>query len=245
MKTSRLSDVRHKMWMSRVLTAIADDTFLSSTLAFKGGTCAAMLNHIERFSVDLDFDMRGNLEDVQPVRDALEMVFEELGLKVDKKSENGIQYFLKYLSPLNERSTIKLDTQYPPPNENIYEENYFADIDRTLQTQNLETMVANKMVAVLNRWETHKSFAGRDIFDVHTFFQKGFRYNKAVIQERTGLTVLNFLNKLVLHIQEHCTQKVLQQDLNPLLPATQFKAVYKNLKQETIIFLQDEAARQS
>ena len=50
-------DALHRGQMYRVLTAIADSSFLSRSLIFKGGTCAAMQGCLDRFSVDLDFDL--------------------------------------------------------------------------------------------------------------------------------------------------------------------------------------------
>ena len=59
MIANRPGDVTHKIQLLRLLTAIIDDPVLSSSLFFKGGTCAAMSGFLNRFSVDLDFDLSG------------------------------------------------------------------------------------------------------------------------------------------------------------------------------------------
>lgn len=51
-------DAVHKAWLYRLLTGIYNDVFLADQLYFKGGTYAAMLGYIDRFSIDLDFFLR-------------------------------------------------------------------------------------------------------------------------------------------------------------------------------------------
>ena len=58
----RPADARHKAQLLRLLTAIVDSPYLSQNLYFKGGTCASMLGFLDRFSVDLDFDLNQNAD---------------------------------------------------------------------------------------------------------------------------------------------------------------------------------------
>jgi predicted nucleotidyltransferase component of viral defense system len=53
----RPEDIVHKSYLHRLLMEIVDQPLLAQVLAFKGGTCAAMLGYLDRFSVDLDFDL--------------------------------------------------------------------------------------------------------------------------------------------------------------------------------------------
>ena len=53
----RREDAIHKAWLLRLLTAICEQPTLSQNLGFKGGTCAAMRGFLNRFSIDLDFDL--------------------------------------------------------------------------------------------------------------------------------------------------------------------------------------------
>lgn len=43
-------DAIHRGQLYRLLIGIADDAFLTESLVFKGGTCAALLNKLDRFS---------------------------------------------------------------------------------------------------------------------------------------------------------------------------------------------------
>ena len=96
MNLPQQKDSIHKSWLLKIIQAIADDRYLASVLFFTGGTCAAMLGWLDRFSVDLDFDYVGTKGDIQKTRTALEALFATLGLTIKDQSKRGIQYFLKY-----------------------------------------------------------------------------------------------------------------------------------------------------
>lgn len=66
---------------------------------------------------------------------------------------------------------------------------------------------------------------------------KGYRYNEAVIQERTGKSTAKFFADLIDFVKQHVTEKIITQDLNMLLPYEQFSRVRKVLKRETLMFL--------
>jgi predicted nucleotidyltransferase component of viral defense system len=236
-------DSEHKAWLYRVLIGIYDNPALSEVLYFKGGTCAAMLGLLERFSVDLDFDYVGESVDLLKIRALLEAVFEDLGLVISDQSKVVPQYFLKYKSLSGKRNTIKIDVTVPPPMSNIYETKRFSEIDRIITCQSTETMVANKLVALMDRFEKSGTIAGRDLYDIHHFFMKGYRYNEKIIRERTGLDTKQFLPKLINFVQKNITTKILNQDLNTLLPYDQFNRIRKTLKLETLVLLRDEQKR--
>lgn len=240
----RPQDTIHKAWLYRLLTKVADDSSIMEQLHFKGGTCAAMLGYLNRFSVDLDFEANElDQNAVASLRQKLEKIFSDLGLTVKQFSKVGIQYICRYPAGDNSRNTIKLEVQYPSPLHNHYKAVYFSEIDRTLSVQTIETMFANKLVAVLGRWEKHQSIAGRDIYDIHYFFLQGYRYDPNIIQERCGKEIKVFFQELIQFIDQHITPTTLQQDLNMLLPYDQFRKIYPTLKQETLVMLQDELVR--
>ncbi len=236
-------DAVHKAWLYRLLTGIYNDAFLADQLYFKGGTCAAMLGYLDRFSVDLDFDFVRDKSTVPETRKHLEQVFHDLGLQIGDQSRAMPQYFLKYEAPAEERHTIKIDTTFPPLKANRYEPKRFHEIDRIITCQTLETMVANKLAALMDRYQKSEAIAGRDLYDIHVFFLRGFRYNEEVIRERTGKDTHRFFVDLIAFIEKHVTDQIITQDLSTLLPYEQFRRIRKALKQETLMFLRDELQR--
>lgn len=186
----------------------------------------------------------GDQKGLVKVRLELKKVFENLGLEIKDASVKVPQFFLKYPTKnISNCNTLKIDINFPPPKANVYEPIRLVDIDRVVICQNVSTMFANKLVAVLDRFERNNSIAGRDIYDIHHFFMNGYDYNKAVIAERTGLSLIDFFKKLSDFISEHVTETILNQDLNPLIPYERFNKFRKVLKKETLIFLSDETAR--
>lgn len=243
MITLNSQDAIHKAWLYRVLIAISDNNNLQK-LYFKGGTCAAMAGFLDRFSVDLDFDYVGDEKDLKKVRQELEKIFKDLGLEIKDSSKKVPQYFLKYPSKdMASRNTLKIDITFPFPESNIYEPIKLVDVSRIIICQNISTMFANKLVAVLDRFKRNNSIAGRDIYDIHHFFLNGYSYNKEVIFERTGLNPINFFKELSTFVDEHITETILNQDLNPLIPYEKFNKIRKLIKREVLMFLSDEIRR--
>jgi len=239
------NDAKHKAWLYRTLIAIAGDSLLTSVLCFKGGTCAAMLGYLDRFSIDLDFDFVGATDTLPATRTRLESVFQQLGLVIHDQSVSVPQYFLKYDAPPGSRNTLKIDVTTSPPKANRYEPKRLTEIDRILTCQTLETMVANKLVALIDRYQRSGAIAGRDLYDIHHFLLNGYRYDANVIYERTGQEPKEFLTELIQFIQRHVTDNLINQDLNPLLPYAQFSRIRRLLKPETLRLLADEQRRQS
>lgn len=229
-------DTVHRAWLLRLLSAIADDRVLMETLRFKGGTCAAMRNLLDRFSIDLDFDLLSE-SGVATTRKRLEKIFSQLELTIKDASKVVPQYFLRYAAGEGARNTIALDITVPPPKSNEYEVVRFADIDRFVACQTIATMVANKLVTPIDRFEKHGTLAGRDIYDIHHFLFQGLPWNGAVIEERTGKSPRTFFRLLQNFIDEHVTQTVIDQDLNTLLLPQEFKRIRRTLKGETLTLL--------
>jgi predicted nucleotidyltransferase component of viral defense system len=243
MITLNSQDAIHKAWLYRVLVAIVDNANLHN-LYFKGGTCAAMIGVLDRFSIDLDFDYVGDEKGLVKVRHELEKIFENLGLEIKDASVKVPQFFLKYpTKDISDHNTLKIDINFPPPKANIYEPIRLVDIGRVVICQNVSTMFANKLVAIIDRFERNNSIAGRDIYDTHHFFMNGYDYNKEVIIERTGLNLIDFFEKLSDFISEHVTETILNQDLNQLIPYERFNKFRQVLKRETLMFLGDEMER--
>lgn len=234
----------HKQWMLRLLSEIADSSDLAINIAFKGGTCALLLDHLDRFSVDLDFDLLiDGIDKKEKFRKDLHDIFRTLGLTLDQESKTQLQFFLKYPSRKGERNTLKLEIIDNPVASNKYENIYFSDIDRYLKVQSEETMFANKLVALIDRYEKHKSIAIRDVYDINHFFTKGLNYEKDVIVERRKTSVKKYLIKLLDFIDKKVTQKAIAEDLNYLLDNEQFQIARKMLKMEVMNNIKEEIKR--
>jgi len=239
---TRPEDTLHKLQLFRLLTEIADTPPLSTALYFKGGTAASMLGYLDRFSVDLDFDLKPGI-DAKVLRHEFHRLFKRLNFQLDDESKRALLFFLKYDSPKGQRNTLKLDAVSQVWKANRYEPKRLPEIDRTLICETKETMVANKLVAPLDRWKKHKKIAGRDIYDIHYFLFHGYRYIPEILTERTGLSPKEFFQTLVFFIERRVTGRIITEDLNTLLVADTFQSMRKTLVRETIMLLREEEQR--
>jgi predicted nucleotidyltransferase component of viral defense system len=238
----RPDDILHKSYLHHLLMEIVDQPRLAQGLAFKGGSCAAMLGYLDRFSVDLDFDALEGVEEAA-LRDDLHAVFGQLGFTVKLEFKQVLFFQLLYPSRTGKRNTLKVSASNLRVRANRYKVQYFPEIDRLINSQTIETMFANKLVTVTDRYRQHKTIAGRDIYDIHHFFTHGYSYLSDVIQERTGMSTAEYFGELVEFIKEHMTQTVINEDLNSLLPERQFQRVRKILIPETLAVLSQERDR--
>jgi len=228
----------HKSVMLRVLINILDDSFLSKNLFFKGGSCASLLGYLDRFSIDLDFDIK-NLAAKDDIKEKLETIFKTLNLEIKDSSKNVIQYHLKYEAPRGSRNTLKIDAIKTPYKNNIYDIASLSEITRYAICQTKETLFSNKLVALVDRFEKTKSVAGRDLYDTHHFLERGFNFNQKLIEERRNTDYKSYLKFLVDFIDKNFTQVNIDRDINTLLEYKQFNAIRKTIKIETIALLKD------
>jgi predicted nucleotidyltransferase component of viral defense system len=234
-------DAVHKAWLYRLLEGLLDDNLVSENIMFKGGTCAAMLGWLDRFSVDLDFDLKKEA-DKKLLRKRLHNVFKKEGLALKDESRKALQFFLKY--PVKKgRNTIKLDIIDQEFAASQHKPYFLSDIDRFAVCQTKKTMFAHKLAALTDRFKKFGTIAARDIYDIHHFFYNGFSYNKKLLKERTGLKADLYLAFVYDFIKDKVSQKIIDQDLNVLLRPEKFKKIRKKIKQETLMFLKDEIER--
>ncbi len=235
-------DAIHRFQLYRLLTEILDDPLISHVLLFKGGTCASMLGYLDRFSVDLDFDLK-NKEKKLLVHKRLLKIFLSLDLKIKSKSNKELFYVLNYKrhnESFKSRNALKLGIIDTSLKSNTYKAFYLREIDRYALCQTVETMFANKLVALTDRYEKHSTIAGRDLYDIHHFFIRGYKYRKEIIIERTGLSQVEYLVKLKEFIENKITDRIITQDLGSLLSNQEFQKIRKNLKKETLLLLKNE-----
>jgi predicted nucleotidyltransferase component of viral defense system len=238
----RPEDIIHKSYLHRLLMEIVDQPLMAQRLAFKGGSCAAMLGYLDRFSVDLDFDVLEGADEAE-LRKIFHQVFEQLGFSVTLEFDKVLFFQLRYPSSPGKRNTLRVGASNIRVASNQYKVQYFPEIDRLINSQTIETMFANKLVAVMDRYAQHQTIAGRDIYDIHHFFVQGYAYDGAVIRERTGMEPKEYFGNLIDFIREHVTQTIINEDLNSLMPNRQFQQVRKILIPETLSILAQEKRR--
>src|SRR4030043_1487144 len=238
----RPEDILHKSHLNRLLIEIIDQPVLAQNLAFKGGSCASMLGYLDRFSVDLDFDVAPTV-DMNQLRVEFRKLFAKLDLTIIKEFDKVLFYQIRYRAESGKRNSIKVSANNIAIASNQYKVQYFPEIDRMMNSQTIETMFANKLVAITDRYSVHKTIAGRDNYDIHYFLIHGYAYHGPVIQGRPGLSPHEYFRRLIDFIKEHVTQTIINEDLNTLLPNKKFQQIRKILIPETLSLLAREQGR--
>jgi len=244
MITPNPSDAKHKIQLIRLLTALVDDVYISHWVHFKGGTCAAMLGYLDRFSIDLDFDIEKNVN-IKTMRNRISKCCTSVGLTIKSKSTNTLFYILKYDAPQGEKNSLKLSFMSEETEGNKYEKKYIAEIDRFVSCQTIETMFANKLVVLTGRYKKNKSIAVRDVYDIHHFFEMGYQYDPNIIKLRTKKSIPKYLKEVIAFIAKMITNLAISEDLSFLLEHAHFMNIRKTIKRETIGLIQDEINRLS
>lgn len=238
----RPEDAIHKAQLYRLLIAILDNKTLSQSLCFKGGTCAAMIGWLDRFSVDLDFDLYQNITK-NIIRKNLLNIFKKLDMKIRNQSRNELFYNLLYQPGSSLRNSLKLSIVPNTIKSNQSQVIRLSEIDRYCRVLTIQSMFANKLVAPIDRYKKYKTIAGRDIYDIDYFFNHGYKYRKEIIEERTRSDLKSYLKTLIIFIEKKINTRVIDQDLNLLLTKAKFKSIRKILKNEVLTYLNDELKR--
>lgn len=238
-------NMKHKVQLLRLLSEILKDNILANELMFKGGTYAALRGVLNRFSVDLDFDLP-NKDENSKIENRLYGIFKDLGLEIKDQSKNYLQFFLKYRAFATlptERNTLKLEINDVPSQFNKYEKVNLLELNMFCNGHTLETMFANKLVAAKARFDKKGKVSGRDFYDLHKFFEQGFGVNTQVIEDLTKMSYKNYLDDLVKFVEKEVSEQVINEDLNTILDKKELNVISKHLKTELIFMLNDELAR--
>lgn len=222
-----LDAANHKSKLIHILKDIYADAAIGPLLGFKGGTAVYLFYDLNRFSVDLDFDLL-SISDEQNVFDRIKEILEEHGtIKESYKKRYTIFFRLSYT---DNHQNIKVEINLRNFGSR-YEVKSYLGIAMKVMVK--EDIVANKMVAMTERIGK----ANRDIFDTHFFLKNNWPINEQIIEQRTGLSMRHFLKKCINELESMSNVGILS-GLGDLLDAKQKAWVKNNLRAETIFLLQ-------
>lgn len=166
-----------------LLTAIAEDAFLSPRLALKGGTALNVFHlKLDRLSVDIDLNYVGALDRETMIKErpqiekALEALVTAQGYAIRRQAASyaGGKWIVRHVSALGGNGNLEIDLNY------LYREPLIdaqrIDSVKLGEAQakgvlvlHRQEIVAGKLVALLNRK------AARDLFDARRIFEIEWR----------------------------------------------------------------------
>ena len=227
-----LNHDKYKSTMLKILKEIYSDTSLGPVLGFKGGTAALLFYDLNRFSVDLDFDLLDESKE-QEVFDKIEKIVSKIGEVKEARIKRYTIFFL--LSFEKNEVNIKVEiSRRSPELKSEYSLQDFMGI--SMLVMNKDDMFANKLVALVDR----KKPVNRDIYDVWFFLEHHWDFNVALIEDRAGCTVQEYLRKCVEHL-ENVDNKFILDGIGDLVTEKQKNWIKQNLIKDTIFALKVRA----
>lgn len=218
--------VMHKNILVRILKDIYTNVTIGPFLGFKGGTAVYLFYGLDRFSVDLDFDLLDSSKK-QHVFKELKKILEEYGVIRDSYEKTNTLFLMVSYSE-NHRN-IKVEVNFRDFGSRYGVKSYLGIPMKVMVP---EDMAAHKMVAMYERMGS----ANRDIFDTYFFLKNNWPINEQIIVKRTQLSMSQFLTKCIQEL-ESLTDRHILDGLGELLDVKQKAWVKKSLRSETIFLL--------
>jgi len=224
-----LDTAKHKNVLIKILKDIYTDATIGPLLGFKGGTAAAFFYHLDRFSVDLDFDLL-DPEKEDYVFGRVKTIMENYGiLKEARKKRFNFLYILSYDNKDINAQNVKVEI-----NRRAFGSRYTIEsfLGISMQVMVKEDMVAHKLCAMYERIGK----TNRDIFDVQFFLAHDWPVNKKIIEQRMGILYVDFLRKCIEVIEKFDDNNILS-GMGELLTEKQKDWTKAKLKTETLFSL--------
>lgn len=219
----------HKNVLLRILKEIYTDTTIGPFLGFKGGTAAFLFYGLERFSVDLDFDLLDEVKS-QYIFEQVRKILESYGtIKEAREKRYSLFYLLSYNDKVYGARNIKVEI-----NRRSFGSKYEikAYLGISMKVMIKEDMAAHKLVAMYERIGK----TNRDIFDVWFFLKNNWDINRNIVEKRTKMQFKKFLQKCVGSLEKMSNRNILS-GIGDLLNEKQKAWVKSKLKSETVFLL--------
>ena len=221
--------LKHKNILIKILKDIFTDPTIGPILGFKGGTAAVLFYGLNRFSVDLDFDLL-EIDKKDAVFERIKNILESYGtIKKAHKKRYSLFFLLSYNHTSENIHNIKVEINLRSFGS-LFEIRSYLGISMKVMVRS--DMVAHKLVAMYERIGK----ANRDIFDVWFFLNSGWPINKNIIEKRTGMTYQQFLKNCIDTLEKMSDRHILS-GIGELLDEKQKIWVKSTLRMETIFLL--------
>lgn len=224
-----LDTSKHKNILIKILKDIYTDATISPILGFKGGTAATFFYGMDRFSVDLDFDLL-DPDKGDYVFDRVKTIIENYGvLKEARKKRFNFLYVLSYDNKDINAQNIKVEI-----NRREFGSKYAVEsfLGISMQVMVKEDMIAHKLCAMYERIGK----TNRDIFDVQFFLSHDWSVNKRIVKERMGVSYADFLKKCINGMEKFDDSNILS-GMGELLTEKQKVWAKAKLKSEALFSL--------
>ena len=216
----------HKTILFQILKDIYSDTNVSPFLGFKGGTAALMFHGLDRFSVDLDFDLLDENREEYVFSRSIEIVKRYGTIKEARRKRFSLFILVSYEDNARHIKVEINRRQYG----SRYEIKTYLGV--SMQVMVVEDMFANKLMAMYERIEK----TSRDIYDVWFFLKSRTPINKDIVEIRAQMPFNQLVKKCILELESINNRRILT-GIGELLTQSQKDWAKAKLRDETIALL--------
>lgn len=214
----------HRKHLFNILSEIYSSP-IGAYLGFKGGTMLYYFYNLDRFSVDLDFDLLDESKS-GVVKEKIKEILGKYGEIIDEKDKFFNIFFL--LSYQKGQQGVKVEISKRNSALSRFEAKNFYG--KSVIVLNIEDAFAQKLVAATDR----KRIASRDFYDIYFMFKNNFNFNEKIIEERTDKNTLEYLKYLGEFIEKNLIDRNVLFGLGELVDEKQKAWIKKNLKRELL-----------
>ncbi|PJA86609.1 MAG: hypothetical protein CO141_03805 [Candidatus Moranbacteria bacterium CG_4_9_14_3_um_filter_42_9] len=217
-----LDQKKHRKILFEIIKEIYDSP-IAAWLGFKGGTMLYFFYGLDRFSVDLDFDLL-NAERTPEVFAEVKNILKKYGTIEDAMNKNFTLLFeLRYETG---QQSVKIEINKRITKTNSYETRNFYGTE--VKVLLIADSFAHKLIAAMNR----KAVANRDFYDIWFLFKRGFIPNEKVIQEISGKNSREYCADLAIFIEKNFSKSNPLAGLGELVDEKQKSWIKEFLKRE-------------
>ncbi len=215
---------RHEQILKSIVRDIYTTPKLQVALALKGGTCLYMFYGLDRFSVDLDFNLRSESFD----DNLLNGIIEKRLTMTDRSNKRQTWFWLGSYQKTFQKVKVEVSKRDYPDR---YTTKDFYGI--TVPIMEPACMFAHKLCAITDR----PKLQNRDLYDARFMFARGFDIDEAIVKLRTGQTLNQYFARLADYIDKHVNEANVLQGLGELLSDQQKQEVKATLKRDLLFDL--------
>jgi predicted nucleotidyltransferase component of viral defense system len=212
--------------MVQILKNIYSDTSISPFLGFEGGTAVYMFYGLDRFSVDLDFDLLDENKE-EFVFEKVEQIVKNYGKIKEARKKRFNLFFLHSYEEKSQNIKVEINRR---SFGSRYEIKTYLGISMLVMVR--DDMFGHKLMAMYERFGK----TNRDIYDVWFFLKNNWLLNKGIVEKRAGLSFKNFLLKCI-DILEKTNDRNILAGIGELLDSKQKTWAKAKLRTSTIFLL--------
>ena len=221
---------KHDLILKQIVRDFFKHEYLQGQLALKGGTCLYLFYSLNRFSTDLDLNLRS--EAFNP-----EIISEIIGKYLSIDDFYSKRYTWFWLGGYEKgMQKIKIEISKRDFPDKYVNKNFFGI---TVPIMAPEYMFAHKLCAITDR----QKLANRDLFDAWFMFTKDWQPSEEIIRIRTRKSTGDYYRELAFFIEERKESIKILDGLGEVLDDEQKSWIKKNLLEELLFQIKIRIAK--